>query len=116
MRISDWSSDVCSSDLPATPAPATPAPAVAIAAPSDSGAIRVRAGEHPGFSRLVFDWPQSVPYQITRDGTDALVTFSQAARLDIAAVEIGRASCRERVCPYVSIPVVAVSFKKQKTI
>src|SRR3546814_511362 len=28
--------------------------------------------------------------------------------------EIGRASCRERVCQYVSISVVAVSFKKNK--
>src|SRR3546814_14630708 len=27
--------------------------------------------------------------------------------------EIGRASCRERVCQYVSISVVAVSLKKQ---
>src|SRR3546814_8306094 len=27
-------------------------------------------------------------------------------------LEIGSASCRERVCPYVSISVVAVSFKK----
>src|SRR3546814_12728569 len=27
--------------------------------------------------------------------------------------EIGRASCRERVCPYVSFPVVAVSVKKK---
>src|SRR3546814_15756759 len=30
------------------------------------------------------------------------------------ALEIGRASCRARVCPSVSIPVVAVSFKKKK--
>src|SRR3546814_12043414 len=30
--------------------------------------------------------------------------------------EIGRASCRERVCQYVSIPVVAVSLKKKKPI
>src|SRR3546814_15208641 len=29
--------------------------------------------------------------------------------------EIGRASCRERVCPYVPISVVAGSFKKKKT-
>src|SRR3546814_11281869 len=28
--------------------------------------------------------------------------------------KIGRASCRERVCQYVSISVVAVSLKKQK--
>src|SRR3546814_11175609 len=30
--------------------------------------------------------------------------------------EIGRASCRERVCQYVYIPVVAVPFKKKKKI
>src|SRR3546814_20265130 len=29
--------------------------------------------------------------------------------------QIGRASCRERVCQYVSIAVVAVSLKKKKT-
>src|SRR3546814_13597466 len=29
--------------------------------------------------------------------------------------QIGRASCRERVCPYVSISVVAVSLKKKHT-
>src|SRR3546814_20708535 len=28
--------------------------------------------------------------------------------------EIGRASCRERECQYVYIPVVAVSYKKKK--
>src|SRR3546814_18769749 len=30
--------------------------------------------------------------------------------------EIGRASCRERVCQYVAIPVVAVSLKKKDNI
>src|SRR3546814_16659697 len=30
------------------------------------------------------------------------------------AHEIGRASCRERVCQYVEISVVAVSFKKRQ--
>src|SRR3546814_18741887 len=33
---------------------------------------------------------------------------------EIKAVEIGRASCRERVCQYVKISVVAVSLKKKK--
>src|SRR3546814_19570898 len=31
-------------------------------------------------------------------------------------MQIGRASCRERVCQYVSISVVAVSFKKKPTL
>src|SRR3546814_20788721 len=40
---------------------------------------------------------------------------AQAAEADAAAMrQIGRASCRERVWPYVSIRVVAVSFKNNK--
>src|SRR3546814_11426406 len=35
--------------------------------------------------------------------------------LDILRAEIGRASCRERVCPYVSISEVAVSLKNKRT-
>src|SRR3546814_14031761 len=34
---------------------------------------------------------------------------------DSARTEIGRASCRERVCKYCYIPVVAVSLKKKQT-
>src|SRR3546814_20055556 len=37
-----------------------------------------------------------------------------AAVATAATAEIGRASCRERVCQYVSISVVAVSLKKKK--
>src|SRR3546814_12554022 len=33
-----------------------------------------------------------------------------------AKIEIGRASCRERVCQYVEISGVAVSFKKKQNI
>src|SRR3546814_834659 len=43
--------------------------------------------------------------------------FSQRTQVIIShahTVEIGRASCRERVCPYVSISVFAVSLKKKK--
>src|SRR3546814_16624771 len=36
--------------------------------------------------------------------------FTEGSR----ALEIGRASCRERVCQYVEISVVAVSLKKQR--
>src|SRR3546814_16799959 len=39
-------------------------------------------------------------------------TIRAPCRATLSA-EIGRASCRERVCPYVSISVVAVSFKKK---
>src|SRR3546814_17389068 len=53
----------------------------------------------------------------------ALHAFFQDAVVALARFEfvhvpgqIGRASCRERVCQYVSISVVAVSLKKKKTI
>src|SRR3546814_14844972 len=34
-------------------------------------------------------------------------------KADVGMEQIGRASCRERVCTYVEISVVAVSFKKK---
>src|SRR3546814_16187816 len=40
--------------------------------------------------------------------------LAQAQTIGLAD-EIGRASCRERVCQYVYISVVAVSLKKNKT-
>jgi hypothetical protein len=49
-----------------------------------SGAVRAdnvkpviiaRAGEHPDFDRVVFDWPRSVPYHMQRDGQHVMVMF-----------------------------------------
>src|SRR3546814_17628956 len=81
VRISDWSSDVCSSDL---------------------------FKDRMGYPAKLYDdlrlpdrKPLSRP-QIERDVLPAPIVD-----------EIGRASCRERVCQYVWISVVAVSFKKK---
>src|SRR3546814_5738664 len=65
MRISDWSSDVCSSDL------------------------TVRVAANLGYRAIVVG--------------DACACFDlkDADGSIIAAAEIGRASCRERVCQYV---------------
>src|SRR3546814_14130946 len=53
-------------------------------------------------------------FLLARDGGLQFV-----ARLRLAPLgegdQIGRASCGERVCPYVSIPVVAVSLKNKNT-
>src|SRR3546814_20882590 len=55
-------------------------------------------------------------YATTRSGllvsTDGGRGWRRSQQL--ASMEIGRASCRERVCQYVSISVVAVSLKKKK--
>src|SRR3546814_17348980 len=80
MRISDWSSDVCSSDL-----------------------LQSR-----GRAQLA---SEQLPLGVAIGGHALFVQLAQHA----GAVEIGRASCRERVCQYVSILAVAVSFKKKIT-
>src|SRR3546814_13957666 len=103
MRISDWSSDVCSSDL------ADPGARVEVFIDDekvgDTGAdaegrwtMRPEAPVAPGSYQLRVD-------KVAAGGTvEARVAFP---------FELGRASCRDRVCQYVSIPVVAVSLKKQ---
>src|SRR3546814_11881950 len=96
MRISDWSSDVCSSDLPA---PTSETPMQPTCSPLMAGRKNVsRSSSEP--NRAI--------------GAAMHMAGAQAFRLADATAEIGRASCRERVCQYVSISVVGVSLKKQK--
>src|SRR3546814_12435015 len=110
MRISDWSSDVCSSDLDDR-APAAGATArtgddaggrglggrdlPGIGLPLRAGEDRDSAGRPAG----VVPHPPGLP-DADRPGPDR-------------GPEIGRASCRGRVGQYVSISVVAVSLKKK---
>lgn len=46
--------------------------------------IVVRTGEHPGFSRIVFDWVETVAYQIHREGGDVIVAFDRQADFDLS--------------------------------
>src|SRR3546814_14236318 len=105
MRIRDWSSDVCSSDL-----------------------HNVQSGREFGTSRrqcfgealkLLIDAVRFL-FECVRDDTGGelalLAQFLELADRHVAAIrdpQIGRASCRERVCRYVKISVVAVSLKKK---
>src|SRR3546814_14402729 len=97
MRISDWSSDVCSSDLlPAFDITAfwTKSGVANQMIPSDQEPFPCR----PGFG----------------DHTTALAMCSAILAALHERHQIGRASCRERVCQYVSISVVAVPLKKKQ--
>src|SRR3546814_19572114 len=106
MRISDWSSDVCSSDL--------------------SGELGAA-----GILNFQRDFPNAEGWGGTLNLTEELWTRNFAApggrSVDIPfkhrigasysqsfGEETGRASCRERVCLYVYISVGAVSLKKKK--
>src|SRR3546814_15142362 len=53
--------------------------------------------------------------QLTSDwNRDQFVIAQTLQAFGQPMAEIGRASCRERVCQYVSIPVVAVPLKKKQ--
>src|SRR3546814_16044252 len=94
MRISDWSSDVCSSDLLRRGLHGQGR----VAAPEGE---RQEHQPQPArlLSRLQAGDPALSPRRPTPRPND---------------VEIGRAWCRERGCQYVSVPVVAVELKNKR--
>src|SRR3546814_10927139 len=114
MRISDWSSDVCSSDLQR-------------ALFVRNGDVFVRELGAGVLRQLTASAETEADPQFSADQQAALwrvgndwywLTFSEggarAVALPRAEEEIGRAARRERVWQYVEVLVGAVSLKKQK--
>src|SRR3546814_19172886 len=130
MRISDWSSDVCSSDLDPERmqiygvSVQEVIEAVQEANDEAGGAVIERAEAEymvtvGGYLEDLDDF-RNIPLSVSEGGTP--VTVGDVARVQIVpdfrrgiAEQIGRASGRERVCQYVSIPVVPGSLKKKET-
>src|SRR3546814_15437939 len=102
MRISDWSSDVCSSDL------------FEIyyfdEAVRGDGYADLRATNARQW-RTVFEEDRGVVEGM--QAGRASPAFTGGVFSPAMDTQIGRASCRERVCPYVYTPVGAVSLKKK---
>src|SRR3546814_1660704 len=86
MRISDWSSDVCSSDLGETVGGA-------VILRSGKNARETLAAVHAKLEELKSSLPE---------GVEIVTTYDRSELIDRAVEnQIGRASCRERVCQYV---------------
>lgn len=67
------------------PQVAAPAPRQKPAAPV-AQALAVRTGSHPGYQRLVFDWPAPVDYRVQQADRRARVTFQAPAEVDVPAL------------------------------
>src|SRR3546814_16630494 len=120
MRISDWSSDVCSSDLFS----GYDGPWHEI---TDAvGGITVgEAGEGFGQPLVGVDGAELATFDERGDHRPVVAALVGTGKQGIFAIasqrpdrsfdgKIGRASCRERVCKYGSIAGVAVELKKKK--
>src|SRR3546814_14783525 len=112
MRISDWSSDVCSSDLIAEEYPGVSFRRVESVSGKVSGeliqdgilAVLFAMIGIAIYSWFRFEWHFGVSTLVAlfHDVTVTLGFFALTGmEFDLNIVEIGRASCRERVCQYV---------------
>src|SRR3546814_19320202 len=121
MRISDWSSDVCSSDLLKAAVSTDPAKAFA----------QINQDSAKGKWKVVFFWPKDFTFvcpteiaafgKLNGDFNDRdTVVYGASTDSDFVHLawrrdnedQIGRESRRASVCQYVYISVVSVSSKK----
>src|SRR3546814_18913802 len=108
MRISDWSSDVCSSDLAAKRWPQQVRAFLL-------NAVKRRLPEGYDMSHFT---PRYMPWDerlCAVPDADLFKAISDGKASVVTDHKIGRASCRERGCQYVYISVVSVYLKKKKT-
>src|SRR3546814_11184369 len=120
MRISDWSSDVCSSDLTVREVPGgtreLPSEALGLAG---GGTIAVDPTDASGRKALnrIFLLDVSLPRALeniqfgTRVHVRLLLAWEPIGWQNVRP-DIGRAYCRESVSQYVWRPVVAVTIRK----
>src|SRR3546814_14582504 len=112
MRISDWSSDVCSSDLEKQ-----------AKAQFERERDQQRANDAALSSRENRIALAGILFAIGALGAGAGLLFhsqrqprnAQIAGGGGAALKIRRAACRDRVCPYGELSGVGVSFQKKPT-
>src|SRR3546814_11389092 len=111
MRISDWSSDVCSSDLDSS----LKEQSRMKRADEDTIPMRIVVERPVVAVRHSLQTKDNRPFDAKESAAGEALSFDFPVRL-APGPKIGSASCRESVCPDVYISVVSVSFKqKQQT-
>src|SRR3546814_20216819 len=109
MRISDWSSDVCSSDLVCPIASPASMPVVTKAVVDSRQRrhklVNLRVSPTPQFLTKVLAMSDALTYRAAGVDIDAgnelVERIKPLVKRTPRAEEPGRASCRERQCPFV---------------
>src|SRR3546814_13519642 len=106
MRISDWSSDVCSSDLFQQSVNGLAKGSGVTFSGVPSGQVKEIQlwKKDPSFVRVRISVKEDVPVLQGTTATIQGVGFTGVSEIQLDGAvkgEIGRASCRERVCQYV---------------
>ncbi|MDR3438523.1 tetratricopeptide repeat protein [Telmatospirillum sp.] len=73
--------------VPAAPPPPPASRTITRPSSGEPSQVEVRAGDHGSYSRVVFTWPQAVPYKVEKQGGHATVSFSRPARFDLAGLQ-----------------------------
>src|SRR3546814_20298230 len=100
MRISDWSSDVCSSDLVPHAGSIGVAPTLPLPIPHSSPSGLTR-GSRAGDEAVALDARVKPELSRLRYSMHLTASGDSGCQARGPCAEIGRASCRERVCQYV---------------
>ncbi len=59
-----------------------------VAPVAETPKIKVRVGQHDGFTRLVFDWNQPVLYALVQKDGQATISFDRDAQIDLAPIRV----------------------------
>src|SRR3546814_20286657 len=107
MRISDWSSDVCSSDLELTRSEAQ--------AKIERLKVAIASAECEfNGARLTLGASFGMAVMMEADSGESLIARADADMYaNKHSGQIGRAACRESGCQYVNLSVVALALKKK---
>src|SRR3546814_19993646 len=105
MRISDWSSDVCSSDLTFRSQTVSPILIFTKSQPRSLLSMSERICRSETARNLILGWAawRNEHGQPLSEFEDRAGKPTSPGLLSLFHHEIGRASCRERVCQYVYI-------------
>ncbi|MEO3433124.1 hypothetical protein [Inquilinus sp. CAU 1745] len=68
-------------------------------AETKEGVIGIRTGQHPGYSRVVFDWTSPVDYSVDRHDGSVTIAFDRAASVDLSLAPVRRLSNIRTIVP-----------------